>query len=72
MLGKTYAFAQCYSSVVATTMHKTIQEPERFRRIAEKIDHPAILDSPAARESFKEYLSKSFKNYPDVVAVFEE
>jgi hypothetical protein len=53
-------------------MDKTINEPRRFKRIALKEERPPILDTPASRESLKEFLSKSFKNYPEVVALFEE
>ena len=53
-------------------MDKTINGPRKFKSIAEKKERPPIADNAASRQSFKEFLSKSFKNYPEFVASFEE
>jgi hypothetical protein len=70
MFAKTLAFAKSFSDTISHSMKRLILGSTEFKAIMSKEYIPDIVDTPAARATFKAYVEKTFTKYPDTIQTF--
>ena len=60
MLGRTYAFAESFQTLVTFTMNKVLKTDADYRAIANKENFPDLNQTSNVREKIKSYFEKTF------------